>query len=86
MAGKGLFAVVGGPPPEEEDDDLEDYSSDLEEDAPSMDLDVGAGPFEAYCETVLDDKAPYEERCEALRQAILTVVEERGGGRGGGGL
>lgn len=77
MAGKGggLFAVVG-PPEAEDDDDFSDDALPAEDDEAMPEL--GAGPFEAYCETALNADAPYEERCEALRQAILTVLEERG--------
>lgn len=72
----GLFAVLG--PPEEEDaDDFADDALPAEDDEDAA-PELGAGPFEAYCETVLNADAPYEERCEALRQAILTVLEERG--------
>lgn len=78
MAGKGgLFAVSA--PPAEEEDDLEDFSGDLE------DLDLvddaeatSAGPFDAYAETVFDLQADPAERSDALRQAILTALEESG--------
>jgi hypothetical protein len=39
-------------------------------------LDSTAGPFEAYADTVLNVEAPIEERTEALRQAIQTIIEE----------
>lgn len=76
--GKGsLFAVAS--PPEEEDDALEDFSGDLE------DLDMvddgeatSAGPFDAYAETVFDLEADPAARSDALRQAILTALEESG--------
>lgn len=78
MAGKGgLFAVMGPPSDEEEDDDLDDYAGDLEEDAPA-EMEMGAGPFEAYAETVFDVDADPAARADALRQAILTALEERG--------
>lgn len=75
----GLFAVAG-PSPEEEDDDLdlEDFSADLEDDAPEDDMGVGTGPFDAYAETVFDAEADPASRSDALRQAILTVLEESG--------
>lgn len=76
MAKGGLFAVVG-PPEAEDEDDFSDDALPAEDDEELM-PELGAGPFEAYCETVLNADAPYEERCEALRQAILTVLEERG--------
>jgi len=74
MAKGGLFAEMG--PPEEDDDD---YSDDA---LPALDeeeeeLAPGAGPFEAYCEIALDANADYQARCDALRQAILTVLEEQ---------
>jgi hypothetical protein len=78
MPGKGgLFAVMGPPSDEEEDDDLEDFSSDLEEEAPE-ELDISAGPFDAYAETVFDENADPAARSDALRQAILVALEERG--------
>jgi hypothetical protein len=76
--GKGsLFAVAS--PSAEEDDELEDFSGDLE------DLDMvddgeatSAGPFDAYAETVFDVEADPAARSDALRQAILTALEESG--------
>lgn len=83
MAGKGgLFAVVGPPEPDD-DEDLEDYGDDLAADT-EPEVDIGAGPFDAYAETVFDIDADPATRTDALRQAILTVLEERGGGGGGG--
>lgn len=78
MAGKGgLFAVAS--PALEEDDELDDFSGDLE------DLDMvddgeatSAGPFDAYAETVFDVEADPASRTDALRQAILTALEESG--------
>lgn len=78
MAKGGLFAIAA-PPPDESEEDVDDYSGDAlpaDEDAPDPEL--GAGPFEAYCQTAFDTEAPYEARCDALRQAILTILEERG--------
>lgn len=76
MAKGGLFAVVG-PPEEDAEEDFADDALPAEDDEEAL-PELGAGPFEAYCETVLNADAPYEERCEALRQAILTIIEERG--------
>lgn len=77
MAGKGgLFAVMG-PPDDGGDDDLEDFSADLEE-PEEEDMGIGAGPFDAYAETVFDVEADPASRTDALRQAILTVLEESG--------
>lgn len=77
MAGKGGLFAVAAPP--EEDDDFEDFSGDLE------DLDMvedgeaqSAGPFDAYAETVFDLEADPASRTDALRQAILTALEESG--------
>jgi hypothetical protein len=73
----GLFAVSA--PPEEEDDDLEDFSGDLEElDMADEAEPASAGPFDAYAETVFDVSADPAERSDALRQAILTALEESG--------
>jgi len=78
MAAKGgLFAVMG-PPDDGGDDDLEDFSGDLEEGDPEEDMGIGAGPFDAYAETVFDVEADPASRTDALRQAILTVLEESG--------
>jgi hypothetical protein len=76
----GLFAVMGGPRPAEEDDDLDDYADDLElaDDDSAEPEALGAGPFDAYAETVFDVEADPASRTDALRQAILTVLEERG--------
>jgi hypothetical protein len=63
----------------EEDIDDDDFAgSGAPEDEPEPD--VGLGPFDAYADTVLDAEAPIEDRCEALRQAILTLIEERDSG------
>jgi hypothetical protein len=80
MAGKGggLFAVMG-PPPEEEDLD-EDFSADLEDLDAEEDMSIGAGPFDTYAETVFDLEADPASRTDALRQAIMTVLEESGRG------
>lgn len=86
MAAKaGLFAVSAPSPME--DDGEEDYSDDA---APAGDEeepeDTMAGPFDAYAETVLDAKAPMEDRVSAFREAVLTLIEEQnaaGGGTGG---
>ncbi|HET8762476.1 MAG TPA: hypothetical protein VFM12_03625 [Gemmatimonadales bacterium] len=80
----GLFAVVSPPAPEDEDDEAFSVDDDSmpvgdeeEESAEGM-----AGPFEAYAETVFDVKADPATRADALRQAIETVLEERGMGGG----
>lgn len=76
----GLFSMqsppaLGG----DEDESLDDYSGDLDEpsDEPT-DVDV-AGPFDAYADTVLDAKASPEDRKAALREAIMTLIEESRG-------
>lgn len=76
MAKGGLFAALG---PVEPEDDAEDYSDDaLPIDDEAAEPEIGAGPFEAYCETIFSETSSYEEKCDALRQAMLTVLEERG--------
>jgi|SRR4051812_25800908 hypothetical protein len=76
-----LFASAPAPM---EDDGEEDYSDDAapagdDEDAEGEAM---AGPFDAYAETVLDAKAPTEDRISALREAILTLIEEKGSSGG----
>jgi hypothetical protein len=82
MKPKGLFAMVGGgrpsPAAAEDDDDLDDYAEDLEMSDPEDEAQIGAGPFDAYAETVFDVDADPAARTDALREAILTVLEERG--------
>jgi hypothetical protein len=75
MAKGGLFAVVG-PPEAEDDDDFADDALPAEDDEAMPEL--GAGPFDAYAETVFDIEADPAARADALRQAILTILEERG--------
>jgi hypothetical protein len=81
MAAKGgLFAVASEPA-----DDTDDYTDDA---LPAIDDEDGeatdpmAGPFESYCKTIFDDKADYQAKRDALREAIMTLIEE--GGLGGG--
>ncbi len=87
MKGKGgSFAMMGAPPSApsavDDDDDLDDYAEDLEmSDPEDEDVAIGAGPFDAYAETVFDLDADPATRTDALRQAIETVLEERGRGR-----
>lgn len=79
MKGKGLFAMMAPPAAAEDDDDLDDYEDDLELDEPEADpVSIGAGPFDDYAATALDPKADPAARSDALRQAILTILEERG--------
>jgi hypothetical protein len=78
MAKGGLFAVMGPPAlGGDEEDDFSDDALPPEEDGEAAE-DVGGGPFEAYCKTIFDDKADYQSRCDALREAISTMLEERG--------
>lgn len=82
MKGKGLFAVAARPPVEDDidDEELDDYAADLEldEDEPGDPAALGGGPFDDYAAIVLDVDADPAARSDALRQAILTVLEERG--------
>lgn len=83
MAKTSLFAVASKPADDMSDDDTEDYSDDsAPADDESAEPDAMAGPFDAYAETVLDAKAPTEDRISALREAILTLIEEKGSGGG----
>jgi hypothetical protein len=78
MGKGGLFAVAPSSPDEEDDDDLSDYAGDLEMGDPAEDTDDASGPFDAYAETAFDTEADPAARSDALRQAILTVLEESG--------
>jgi hypothetical protein len=81
MAAKGgLFAVSMPPALGGDDEEADDYSDDAApaEGAPEPD-ELGAGPFDAYAETVFDEKADVPTKSDALRQAILCILEERGG-------
>lgn len=65
----------------DDEDDFDDLTEDdlgpiEEEDEGEMAL--GAGPFEAYAETIFSPDASTEEKTEALRQAFLTLLEEQG--------
>lgn len=95
MAAKGgLFALMGGPPPRmgsggagasssssmpgmDEEDDSGD-SAPVGDEPDSTD-EPGAGPFDTYAETIFDPKSDTPTKTDALRQAILTLIEERGG-------
>lgn len=78
MAKGGLFAVMG-PPAMGGGEDDDDYSDDA---APAEEEDMGetelGGPFDAYAETIFDPKADVASKTDALRQAIMTLLEERG--------
>lgn len=76
MAKGGLFAVMG--PPSDDEDDFSDDAMPAEEDDMGADVELG-GPFDAYAETIFDPKADTASKTEALRQAIMTLLEERGG-------
>lgn len=76
---RGLGIVV------EPDDDFDpdEYADDGElgagaDDGDGMDDDPMGGPFDTYADTVFNPEATPEERSSALREAILTVIEERG--------
>jgi hypothetical protein len=75
---KGPKGPMGGSEPGDTGDS-EDYSGDLQDpNENSENSDIGAGPFDAYADTVLDAKASPEDRKAALREAILTLIEEQG--------
>ena len=82
MGKGGLFAVAppsSSPDEEDDDSDLSDYAGDLEMgDSATDDEDSAGGPFDAYAETVFDTEADPAARTDALRQAILTALEESG--------
>lgn len=84
MAKGGLFAVMGPPSKGgmggmmgEDDDDYSDDSAPAEEEDPG-EVEMG-GPFDAYAETIFDPKADVAAKTDALRQAIMTLIEEKGG-------
>jgi hypothetical protein len=77
MAKGGLFAVTS-PPAEDDDDDFADDALPAEDDE-EMTEPMG-GPFDSYAATIFDDKADVTAKIEALREAILTLIEEGGGG------
>jgi hypothetical protein len=95
MAAKGgLFAMLGGPPPRMgsggsgASSAMPDMGADSEDDSgdsapvgdePDSPDEPGAGPFDAYAETIFDPKSDTPTKTDALRQAILTLIEERGG-------
>ncbi len=77
--GKGGLFSVSAPPEEEDEPSLDDFSDDLAMPAAEEeDEGIGAGPFDAYAETAFDTEADPAARSDALRQAILTVLEESG--------
>ncbi len=79
----GLFSSKAAPP-SDADDDYSDDAAPVAEDESEEGGDLAvAGPFESYCETVFSDTSSYEEKCDALREAIMTLLEESGGGGGG---
>jgi hypothetical protein len=58
-------------------DDGDDFAEDLAPPGDEEMPELGAGPFDAYAETVLDAEADPEDRKSALREAILTLIEEK---------
>jgi len=73
---KGLGIVIA---PEDDEYDPDEYADDAELGA-GEDDDMGpmAGPFESYADTIFNPEATPEEKSSALREAILTVIEEQG--------
>ena len=79
--GKGSMFALGPPPAEEDDeDDMSDYAGDLDMSDMSSEEDAegSGGPFDDYAQTLFDTEADPATRTDALRQAILTVLEEKG--------
>lgn len=76
MAKGGLFAVSS--PAEDDEDDYSDDAMPAEDDDELTEPSLG-GPFESYAATVFDPKADPAAKVEALREAILTLIEEGGG-------
>lgn len=62
----------------DEEDDSGD-SMPVGDESDTSDSPPGAGPFDAYAETIFDPKSDTPTKTDALRQAILTLIEERGG-------
>jgi hypothetical protein len=79
MAKGGLFSA-----PAPADDDADDYSDDalpaLDDEDAGDEPAASVGPFESYCETIFDEKSDYQAKCDALREAIMTLIEEGGSG------
>lgn len=76
--GKGGLFAVSAPPEEEDEPSLDDFSDDLAMPAAEEEDEGVGGPFDAYAETAFDTEADPAARSDALRQAILTVLEESG--------
>lgn len=75
-----LFAVKSAPA-EDDTSAGEDFASDLmpaDDEMETDPMELGGGPFDAYADTVLDAEADPADRKDALRQAILTLIEEQG--------
>lgn len=77
MAKGGLFAVA--PSVEDDDDDFSDDALPAEDDDEMTEPALG-GPFDSYAATIFDAKADTAAKVEALREAILTLIEEMGTG------
>jgi hypothetical protein len=80
MRGGGGGASMGASSdPAADDEDDSGDSMPASEDTDPTDTPAGSGPFDAYAETVFDPKSDTPTKTDALRQAILTLIEERGG-------
>lgn len=78
MAGLGLgLGSMGAADDEFDEDEYADDAMPMSDDE-DMDLEGAGGPFEAYADTLLNPELPIEERTDALRQAIQTIIEEGG--------
>lgn len=73
---KGSLGLIVGGPDEEYDPSMYDDAA-MADDGDGMDDegDGGDAAFEAYADTVFNVEASPEERTDALRQAILSIVE-----------
>lgn len=88
VAKASLFAAKPASSPADDAGSADDYSGDSLPAGDSSDTssadDTGGGPFDAYAETIFDPKADVTTKTDALRQAIMTLLEEQGAGGSSG--
>lgn len=70
----GLFAVL---PPPDEDEEADDTFDDMDLEPTEDEADDMGGAFESYAREATDPKASPEARVAALREAILSLLEEQ---------